>query len=61
MSREQIAKRLYEEYCKSSGNLNYQGNQCPAWMDLPSRIVEHWMACAAWVDLMIKGARSGHV
>lgn len=42
------ARKAYEAYTANSGGLNYQGNPCPAWPDLPEAIRSHW--CAATIS-----------
>lgn len=39
-----LAKAAYERYCADAGNLNFRGEQCPAWNDLPQAIRDHWVA-----------------
>lgn len=36
----------YEAYCRSAGNKNYRGEECPAWDALPEAIRTHWEAAA---------------
>lgn len=36
----------YEAYCRSAGNKNYRGEECPAWDTLPEAIRTHWEAAA---------------
>lgn len=42
----EMAKRSYASYTANSGNKNFQGNDCPAWTDLPQAIRDHWCAVA---------------
>lgn len=42
-----LAQRLYAAYTENSGNLNYRGEQCPAWDDLGDAVRSHWCATAA--------------
>lgn len=43
-------RRFYEAYTANSGNLNYQGLQCPAWSDLTTAVRSHWCAVAIASD-----------
>lgn len=36
----------YLAYGESTGNLNFQGGEMPAWADLPERIRAAWEAAA---------------
>lgn len=49
------ARRFYEAYTFNSGNLNFQGNQCPAWSDLPTTVRSHWCAVAIASDPGMQG------
>ena len=44
------AQVLYEKYCASSGGLNFRGEPCPVWGELPSAIQSHWAAVAYHVN-----------
>jgi hypothetical protein len=37
-----LAQTAYEAYVEDAGGLNYQGNPCPVWSDLPDDIRRHW-------------------
>jgi hypothetical protein len=41
-----LARKLYESYTANSDNLNFQGNPCPAWPELPPAIRGHWCRIA---------------
>lgn len=47
---QSTAQVLYEKYCDSSGGLNFRGEPCPKWADLPSAIQSHWAAVAYHVN-----------
>ena len=38
------ARTAYEAYVADTGGLNYQGNPCPKWADLPPKIQHAWKA-----------------
>lgn len=40
------AIELYQTYCAASDNLNFLGNPCPRWGDLPEKIQRNWVAVA---------------
>lgn len=42
----QMAYKFYMAYCANSDNLNFRGEQCPSWQDLPQAIRDHWCAVA---------------
>lgn len=41
-----VARLFYERYCLNSDNLNFRGEQCPAWPDLTPAVRSHWCAVA---------------
>lgn len=41
-----VAHTLYENYIANSDGLNFQGNACPTWEDLPAAIRGHWCRVA---------------
>lgn len=44
ISPTRTARAAYEKYVAHSGGLNYLGQPCPAWDDLPEAIRGHWLA-----------------
>lgn len=50
MAVRMMARRMYTAYCENAGNKNFQGNECPAWDQLPTEIRSHW--CAATIAAM---------
>lgn len=42
-----LACEMYKAYTDSSGGLNYRGEQCPKWNDLPQETRKHWAAVAS--------------
>jgi hypothetical protein len=45
-----IAASAYRAYAASTGNKNFQGNEMPAWGDLPRPIQIAWEAAARQVE-----------
>lgn len=43
---DELAPVLYQRYIGSSGGLNFRGEPCPNWSDLPEAIRGHWRAVA---------------
>lgn len=42
----EVARDLYVAYTANSENLNFRGEQCPAWSDLTPEVRSHWCAVA---------------
>ena len=43
---EYPARCAYERYLHATDGVNFQGNQCPKWEDLPEKIRNAWKAAA---------------
>lgn len=46
MNADTLAPLLYARYTANSGGLNYRGEPCPTWFELPAAIRGHWRAVA---------------
>lgn len=46
---KRTAQELYDHYVQASGGLNFQGNPCPKWDELPAKIRGNWEAVASYV------------
>ena len=44
---EVFAETAYERYNKSTGGLNYRGEPCPTWYQLPGPQKQAWVAAIA--------------
>ena len=55
------ARTAYEAYVKDTGGLNYQGNPCPKWAELPLKIQHAWKAAVMPLMAELQGAISDMV